>query len=289
MAAKKGKGFGSLTKKVLQGSVETRPTSIADFQDDISYKEGVLYSLPIDLIHCDPNQPRQYFDPETLSELSASIKASGILQPLLVRIGEGDKIWLVAGERRYRAAGKAGLKQIPVIVTSGNPSEIALIENIQRENLKPIEEAEALDRMIKDYSYTHEQLAKVIGKARSTITETLSLNKLPDKIKDECRRADNFPRRLLVEIAKQDSSEKMLELFSTIKENDLTSTDVRKISRKKKKHEKPKSATLLMINRVNGLSRALAKLKIEDMDAEERIRFMHQLDELKRCIEQILK
>ncbi len=125
----------------------------------------------------------------------------------------------------------ARLESIPAILTEGNPIEISLIENLQRENLKPVEEAEALNKMIKEFSYTQEQLAHVIGKARSTVTEILSLNKLPDPVKDECRRTD-ISRRILIEVSKQETPEKMTALFEKVKTDNLTGESVRKISRK---------------------------------------------------------
>ena len=160
------------------------PASLNNFTD------GSFYQIEINLIEPDPNQPRQYFDPEALAELSESIKQKGVLQPVIIRRDKDGKIWLVARERRFRAAKMAGLEKIPAILTTGNPAEISLIENIQRENLNPIEEAQAMDRMVKEYKYTQEQLAQVIGKARTTITQTLSLNKLPDEIKTQCPRED---------------------------------------------------------------------------------------------------
>jgi len=196
-------------------------------------EDGAFFTIETDMISPNPNQPRKYFDEIALQELSESIKQTGIIQPIVIR-KEGENIILVAGERRLRAAKMAGLSKIPCILTKGNPIEISLIENLQRENLNPIEESDALNQMIEKYDYTQQDLAHVIGKGRSTITETLSLNRLPAKIKDECRRADSISRRVLVEVAKQDSHEEMLNLFAQIKNNKLTSDDVRKITRKKK-------------------------------------------------------
>ena len=189
--------------------------SEAGFYD--KYQDGGYYVIPLQAITPNPHQPRQYFDPEALAELTLSIQQKGILQPVIVRVDEEKKFYLVAGERRYRAAQKAGLTEIPAILTKGNPIEIALIENLQRDDLKPVEEAEALGRMIEEHNYTQEKLAQIIGKGRSTITETLSLNKLPESIKEEARYSNNYSRRLLVEISKQATSEKMIDLFNTVK------------------------------------------------------------------------
>lgn len=130
-------------------------------------------------------QPRTEFDREALESLAQSIKEKGVLQPLLVR-KKNDKYEIIAGERRWRAAQLAGLDEVPVIVKDLNDSEtleIALIENLQRENLSAIEEAEGLNRLMNEYEYTQEVIGKVIGKSRSYIANTLRLLGLPEEIK----------------------------------------------------------------------------------------------------------
>jgi ParB family chromosome partitioning protein len=222
-----------------------------------------------------------------LEELSQSIKQKGVLQPIIIRKDDEDKIWLVAGERRYRAAEKAGLDKIPAILTTGNPAEISLIENIQRENLKPVEEAEALGRMIEEYNYTQEQLALVIGKGRTTITETLSLNKLPEEIKKECRRADNYPRRLLVEIAKLKSSEDMVALFNQAKEGNLKSEEVRKITRKSEKRT-VRTPAEIALERVRDLQKSLPKVDLSSSGESEKIQLITELQSLKNLIDSLI-
>jgi ParB family chromosome partitioning protein len=250
------------------------------------YREGSFYSVPIREIRSNPDQPRKYFNEESLGELSQSIKARGMLQPVIIRREEDGTILLVAGERRLSAAKQAGLKQIPAILTKGHPTEIALIENLQREDLKPIEEAEALARMVKEYQYTQEELAAVIGKAQSTISETLSLNKLPDEIKDEYRRAD-IPRRLLVEIAKQKSSEAMTAMFERVKEANLTSDQVREISRSKSSRKK-RAPVVAVINKVTYLKRSLEKLNLDTVEERERFRLLAELKNLQGLIDRIV-
>jgi len=206
---------------------EDHPANIGHVED------GAFFNVDPEIISPNPNQPRKYFDEVALQELAESIKQTGVIQPIIIR-KDAENIILVAGERRLRASKMAGLSKIPCILTKGNPIEIALIENLQRENLNPIEESEALHLMIEEYNYTQQDLAHVIGKGRSTITETLSLNRLPAKIKDECRRADTVSRRVLVEVAKRENHTEMINLFTQIKNNKLTSDDVRKITRRKK-------------------------------------------------------
>ena len=116
-----------------------------------NYQESAFYNVDIELIKPNPHQPRKFFDPDSLAELAQSIKEKGVLQPVIIRKDKTGQIHLVAGERRLRAAKNAGLEKIPAILTSGNPMEISLIENLQRDNLRPIEEAEALGRMMEEY------------------------------------------------------------------------------------------------------------------------------------------
>ena len=143
-------------KSKLSQAAEPLADHPADLND---YPEGSFLRVAVDLVRPNPYQPRQHFDPEKLAELSQSIRRQGVLQPIVVRRDEAGQIFVVAGERRLRAAKMAGLEKIPAIVTKGHPAEIALIENLQREDLSPLEEAEALARMAAEFHYTQEQLA----------------------------------------------------------------------------------------------------------------------------------
>lgn len=266
-----------------------RAEKIKDHPADPNYYEsGGFYNVEVDLIVPNPDQPRKFFDPNALKELSQSIKQNGVLQPVIIRIDEDGQVLLVAGERRYRAAKMAGLEKIPAIITTGKPAEIALIENLQREDLKPIEEAEALEKVIKDYNYTQEVLARIVGKAKSTISETLSLNKLPEEIKEEVRRAELFPRRLLVEIAKQETSESMVKLFNRIKKDNLKSESVRDLTRKRETTI-TKTPGLIAIEKATGLTNYLSKIDLEFLDSKEREQLITELDNLKKVLNKILK
>jgi len=153
--------------------------------DDFVYEDETrIINLALDQIIPNPEQPRKFFNKESLKELSDSITQHGVLQPIIVQKKENG-FMIVAGEKRFRAAKIAKLTKIPVLIKSNNPLEISIIENIQREDLKPLEEAEGLKILIDKFCYTHEDLAKIIGKPRSSITEILSLNKLPEQIKKD--------------------------------------------------------------------------------------------------------
>lgn len=144
-------------------------------------------SISVELIQPNTYQPRKYFNEEAIEELAQSIKAYGIIQPISVRKAEEDRYELVAGERRFRAAKKIGLKEVPAIIiniTDKDSAVIALLENLQREDLNFIETAEAYQNLIKEHSYTQDQLAQVIGKKQSTIANKLRILKLDKEVRD---------------------------------------------------------------------------------------------------------
>lgn len=140
------------------------------------------FLCPIERIQPNKSQPRRYFDEDQLAELVASVREQGVIQPLVVRPGRGESFMLVAGERRWRAAQKAGVREVPVVirdVSEAEAFELALVENIHRADLNPIEEAEAYQRLLEEHGHTQEQLAARLGKDRSTIANALRLLKLP--------------------------------------------------------------------------------------------------------------
>lgn len=151
----------------------------------ITEKKEYIVEIDIGRIIQNPSQPRKKFEDEKIKELAASIIEKGILQPIIVREKEG-KYEIVAGERRFRAANEANLKKVPVIVKNVGDEEsieLAIIENVQRENLNPLEEGEAYKLLIEKYDYTQEELAKKLGKNRSTITNKMRALKLPEEVK----------------------------------------------------------------------------------------------------------
>ena len=172
--------------------------------------------VPIDQIDPNPNQPRQVMG--DLSELMASIAEKGIIEPLIVR-QRGARFQIIAGERRYQAAVQVGLREMPVVIREVDDNEIieiALIENIQRKDLTPFEEAEALQSLATRCGYTHEDMARRLGKSRTSITESLSLNGMPEEVKNLCRLADIHSKSLLLQIVRQGDPQKMVALVEKI-------------------------------------------------------------------------
>ncbi|MCU7886594.1 MAG: ParB/RepB/Spo0J family partition protein [Candidatus Thiodiazotropha sp. (ex Lucinoma annulata)] len=146
-----------------------------------------LNRLPVDLIQRGRYQPRREFDADSLRELADSIAAQGVIQPVVVRPVENDRYELIAGERRWRAAQQAGLDEIPVVikdVTEEAAMAMGLIENIQREDLNPLEEANALNRLLLEFGLTHQEVAKAVGKSRTTVTNLLRLLELNEEVKN---------------------------------------------------------------------------------------------------------
>lgn len=148
-------------------------------------REG-LRTVAIEDVHPMRGQPRKNFDDARIDELAASIRSQGIIQPLIVRLRDGGGYELIAGERRWRAAQRAGLHEVPVVVrdsAAAEAFELAMVENLQRQDLNPIEEAEGFDRLIREFGYTQESLAGRVGKDRTTVTNALRLLKLPPGVR----------------------------------------------------------------------------------------------------------
>jgi ParB family transcriptional regulator, chromosome partitioning protein len=191
--------------------------------------------VPIDQIDANPNQPRQVMG--DLSELMASIAEKGIIEPLIVR-QRGSRFQIIAGERRYQAAVQVGLREIPIVIREGDDTEvieIALIENIQRKDLTPFEEAEALYSLATRCNYTHEDLARRLGKSRSSITESLSLHAIPEGVKNLCRLADIHSKSLLLQVVRQGDHDKMVALVERLSRGEgMTREEVRREAAKPK-------------------------------------------------------
>ena len=191
--------------------------------------------VPIELLDPNPNQPRQVMG--DLAELMASVAEKGIIEPLIVR-NRGNRYQIIAGERRYHAAVQVGLREVPVIVREVDDAgvmELALVENLQRKDLTPFEESEALHQLAQRCNYTHEDLARKLGKSRTAITESLSLQNMPEEVRTLCRLADISSKSTLLQIVRQSDPQKMLALVEKLaSQGGVTRQEVRKETAKPK-------------------------------------------------------
>lgn len=269
-----GKGLGALITNV---DYDTR---------------GEILEIPIDRVFPNPAQPRKYFDEEKLAGLAASIREKGVIQPIFARKSEEGYI-IVAGERRWRAAQKAGLLRIPVIVkelTEQEELELALIENLQREDLNSIEEGESYLRLIEVFNYTQEHLASILGKDKSTVSNTIRLLKLEEPIKDHIRlgRLTMGHARALLSIPEPQDR---LRLSKRIIQKELSVRQVESLVKKygapkKKPHEKDE-ARLFLQSIEEELKLLLgAQVKIKDRRGRGKIEIAYSSpQELERIID----
>ena len=219
---KLGKGLSSLLGDKVNLNLENK-------------KNDGLLLIPIEKIFRDENQPRKEFDQEKIAELAQSINKNGLIQPLILTKKDDDNYTLVAGERRWRAAQIANLKTLPALLlpTDLDKDEISLIENIQRENLKVSEEAQAYQRLIEKNNYTHDQLSKIVGKSRSHITNLLRILNLHEYFSDLLNKGiiSMGHARALVGKRPEDIDEKLL---SQVNAGKASVRDIEKNSLKKK-------------------------------------------------------
>jgi ParB family chromosome partitioning protein len=240
------------------------------------YSKGTLYEVNLQDLQADPSQPRKYFDPAAHQDLVSSLQKQGVLQPILFRVDKGGMLFIVAGERRVQAAKEAGFETIPAILVEGDYSEIALVENLLRQDLNAIEVAEALDRIMKEYGYNQEQLTGIIGKAKSTVSEILSLNRLPDEIKNECRNDPSISRKTLLAIAKKKRPKGMLTAYRKYKDQSLPAN----------KSKRPKGKDRTWQEQFNSQYAAfttfMADINCENLDAAARNDLISRIIELKK-------
>ncbi len=186
-----------------------------------------IVHLSVEDIEPDPQQPRKEFSQEKLEELAHSIREQGLLQPISVRKNpHGEGYLIVTGERRYRAHKLLGWERIEAIIIrdidDAKAFEVALIENLQREDLSPFEEAAGYQRLIDEFGYTQEQVSERVGKARSTVANTLALGKLPEQIKTEVAATNRVSKSVLLEIARLESEAAQLKMWERVKRQPTT-------------------------------------------------------------------
>ena len=234
--------------------------------------------LPLELIEPNAEQPRTQLG--NIEELAASVREKGVLEPILVRVIGPNRYQIISGERRFRAASMAGLEEIPAIeldVDDKEQLEIALIENIQRKDLTAFEEAEGLYVLQQKFGYTHEKISQVIGKSRTTVTETLLINAIPDRIRLMCREAGISNKSVLVQVARASSEEAMEQVVRAFAAGELSREDLRKQTAAKaepKKAGRPKNFTYALKDKSLPftLNLAFRKPNVEKSEVIEAVR-----------------
>jgi len=236
-----------------------------------------LYSIPLAELLPDPNQPRKFLDPVAIAELTASIAQHGVLEPILFRVDSG-LTYVVAGERRCAAARQAGLVSVPAIfIDSRNHGELALVENLLRQDLNAVEEAEALSRLQADHQYQQEDLMRIFGKSKANISETLSLNKLPEAIRDACRTDPSIPKRVLIEIARNKQQRSMTTAFAKYQEQQQKAA-AGKTTRARRTKAEGLAAALA------AAEEKMAGLEMEILSAEEKSSVIAAVESLRQTI-----
>ncbi len=226
--------------------------------------------LPIDKLDPNPDQPRTEIG--DLTELTASIKEKGVLEPLLVKPTATGRWMIIAGERRWRSATAAGLQEVPCIemdVDEREVAEIALIENMQRKDLTPWEEADGLRALCDRFGYTHEEVARKVGKSRSTVTEALSISGIPEAIRGICRESEITSKSLLLQIVRQPDDDSMRVMAEQIASEGLTRDGARKA---RKAYVDPTGASEPYVYRYEAPGREFkveVKFKKANISAEE--------------------
>jgi len=247
--------------------------------------------VPVAAIERNPEQPRKTFDVERLTELAASIRERGLLQPVILKRQEARGYLLMAGERRLRAAELAGVESVPALIRDDDPIEVGLIENLQREDLSPLEEAEALSGLVERRAYTHKALAEMLGKSRPYVSNTLTLVRLPAGLKEEIFASDlQVSRELLIALARQPSPEAQAALWSRIKLSQLSVRLYREgeagTDATPRSSRSPAAEVLRCARRFN---RSLKLLDWTEVGDQDRVRLRRALARMDRRITRVLE
>ena len=224
-----------MSKRGLPAGIRMRHDS--HYVEELAGQSPTAIGRLIGIEQLDPNPLQPRVEIGDLTELISSVRERGVLEPLLVKPSAVKGRWMIiAGERRWRAATAAGLREVPCVemdVDEEVVAEIALIENMQRKDLTPWEEADGLAALCQRFGYTHEDVARKIGKSRSTVTEALALATIPEDIREECRRADISVKSMLLQVVRQPDDASMRSLIKEIAGKGLKREDVRAARRSK--------------------------------------------------------
>jgi len=247
-----------------------------------TYLKGRIYKLDVNSLQADPQQSRKYLDPVALNELASSIQKHGVLQPILFR-QEDLTLFVVAGERRLAASKQVGLATIPSLYVEGKHREISLVENLLRENLTPVEEAEGMKLLMTEEGYNQNQLADMICKTQSSVSKTLSIANLPEDILMQIRTNPNIPKTMLMEAGSAKTEKGMRAVFE------------RYMAQEAKKSAAPTpakprvSSETAIINQAVAFNGKLAELQPESWSEENRNDLAVALQDVRRTAASILQ
>lgn len=266
---------------------ESRPARILALAGTVQHRQRTVLTLvAVKDVRANPDQPRKHFDDEKLGELAVSIKAHGLLQPVVVRRTDRG-FELLAGERRFRAAQLAGMDRLPALIREvEDPLEVALIENLQREDLSPLEEAEALATLIARHGYSHRTVAELLGKSRPYVSNTLALTRLPDAVKADLHRdGSTVSRELLINVAREEDPEVALALWRRVK---LDTLSVRSF-RAERAGDGPEAMTVSeVLAAARRLNRCLTRLLADGVPGAEAERLVRPLRRTERLAKRVL-
>lgn len=249
----------------------------------IKLEAGGFAHLSPHILKTDPNQPRKAFDKEDLDALVRSVTRYGVLQAVLVKDdGEGNFV-IVAGERRVRAAKEAGLEEIPVMITSGETDELAIVENAVRADLTAVEEAEALNLLKTRKGLKGKELATIIGKSEKTVSDILKVCRLPDAVRDDARARKDITRAELMEIAGKEKSSKAMQAdYDRLIASKTVTEDQPEAA--KADTDKTKATLKKLVSAANSFVKALDEIDLEAMDKEAQERVSDAIDKVANAI-----
>jgi ParB family chromosome partitioning protein len=247
------------------------------------YIKGRIYKIEVGLLQPDPQQPRKHFDPEALNELTASVRKLGVLQPVLFRRDDQGALFLVAGERRLIASQRAGLTKIPGIYVEGKYREISLVENILRENLTPVEEAEGMKLLMAEEGYSQTQLAEMLGKTQSSVSKTMTIANLPEDILAQVRGNPNIPKTMLLEAASARTEKGMRTIFNRYMTREAKKAAAAAAAKPRSSHE------AAIINQVVLFQDKLFKVDLSNWNEENRQDLAVALQDVRVAADRLLR
>ncbi|HOH73841.1 MAG TPA: ParB/RepB/Spo0J family partition protein [Syntrophales bacterium] len=247
------------------------------------YIKGRIYKIEVGLLQPDPQQPRKHFDPEALNELTASVRKLGVLQPVLFRRDDQGALFLVAGERRLIASQRAGLTKIPGIYVEGKYREISLVENILRENLTPVEEAEGMKLLMAEEGYSQTQLAEMLGKTQSSVSKTMTIANLPEDILAQVRGNPNIPKTMLLEAASARTEKGMRTVFNRYMTREAKKAAAAVAAKPRSSHE------AAIINQVVLFQDKLFKVDLSNWNEENRQDLAVALQDVRVAADRLLR